>query len=446
MGLRILLFIMILIFSLLGYLTYLNHEILVSIFLVQGKPLSTSLSAVIIISFASGALIVFFASLVRDLRKGWRDLKGEKKAKQRENLQEEIVKGLTSLSKGDLKSAKDRLTHVVKGDPRNLDIYEQLSDIHASQGELEEAIELLEKALAIDSHHTGMLLKKARLYKRIGNLKLATDLLEQVRAIDPVDLEALMELRDLYRRQEKWPEALRLQERIAKVSKKDTDVLREKRFGLGLKYEYAQSLTNYGDDESLAKALKLCKEMIKDQKQFEPAYVLLGDIYQKQRHWAEAGKILGKGFRVSKSAVFLLRLESLYLKRDDSKTLLKIYRRILETNPDNRDISFLYSKLCLKLDMLDEAMDELVELKKRGNDLAVIHGLMAEVFARKGQLEEAVREYERSRELMTSPQLPFSCRFCQKQSFEWTALCPFCNEWNAYFQVGEERIPSDTQI
>jgi len=442
--LRILLLAVIVLFSLLGYVTYLNHEIRVTFFLIQGRPLTTSLPAVITISFAAGALIVLTGGLIRDFVKGWKELKRGKKGKKKEALQAEIAQGLTSLYQGDVENATIHLTKALRRDPENLDIYAKLSDIHAGQGKLKEAIEILERAWAVDSSNAKILFKKARLYDQMGNLAMAIDTLEKVLALDPNNRAALTNLRDVYLQQEDWKQAVNVQKSILRVTKNDVDASREKSMYLGLKYEYAQSSMLGGDNGALERALRLCKEIIKQQKGFQPAYVLLGDIYQKQKRWVEAGKILGKGFHVSKGIIFLLRLEGLYLKRNDQKTLLKIYRRILENNPDNTVIQFFYSRLCLRLHMLDEAMDELVEIKKRQEDSVALHGLMAEVFAQKGRLEDAVREYKRTSELANSLRLPFICGSCGRESSNWIARCSSCNQWNTYFLEGEEKSSTTT--
>ena len=379
------------------------------------------------------------AGLIRDLMEGWKELKRDRETKKKEALQAEIAKGLNLLSKGDAGRGLIHLTNALERDPENLDIYARLSDIHASQGRLKEAVEVLEKAWAIDSDNEEILLKKARLYDQIGNSLMAIDTLKKVLAMDPNNLTALMDARGVYVKGENWKEAFGVQKKILRTIKSDTNASQEKRLYLGLKYEYAQSLTREGNEGSLEKALRLCREIIKQQKEFLPAYILLGDIYQKQNRWVEAGKILGKGFHVSRSVTFLLRLEDLYLKRDDRKTLVRIYRRALENNPDNLVIPFVYSGLCLKLKMLDEAMDEIVEIKKRRKDTAALHGLMAEVLAEKGQMDKAVREFRRTVELAGSLRLPFVCRSCQRESGEWVARCPSCNQWNTYFLEGEEK-------
>ncbi len=445
MRLRILLFVVIVLFSLLGYITYLNHETSTTLFLIQGKPLTTSLPAVIIVSFAAGALIVFVAGLIRDLFEGLKEFRRERRARRREALHVEIAKGLDFLTRGEVEKSRIHLTSALKRDPKNQDIYGRLSDIHASQGDLKEAVKVLERALAINSRNVEILLKKARLHDNLGNMAMAIEALERALIVSPNNQTALTELRDLYLRQKNWKEALSYQEKIMKILRSEMEDSEENSLYLGLKYEYARSLARDGNEESLDRALRLSKEIIKQEKRFQPAYILMGEIYQNQKQWAEAGRILGKGFRVSRSVIFLRHLEDLYLKRDDPKTLLKIYRRTLESNPENLVIPFFYSQLCLKLNMLDEAMDELVEVQRRGKEIPAIHGLIAEVFVQKGQPEEAVREYKKIVELTDSLRLAFFCESCGRESTDWSARCPACKRWNTYFQEGEEASSRDME-
>jgi tetratricopeptide (TPR) repeat protein len=436
--LRILLLFVILLFSLLGYVTFLNHEIQVTLFLVQGKPVTTSLPAVIIISFASGALIIFIAALIRDLVEGWRELRGERKGKKGEALQAEIAKGLGFLFRGNVDRGRIHLANALKRDPENLAIYAKLSDIYANQGNLTEAIEILKRAEVIDSKNQEILLKRARFSKEMGNTEMAVDSLEKVVATNPNNRSALIDLRDAFLQQKKWKKALETQRNLLRIGKSDdANVSREKRLHRRLKYEYARALTLEGNEESLEKALRLCKEIIKQEKGFQPAYVLLGDIYEKQKRWVEAGRTFGRGFHVSRRAVFLLRLEDLYLKRDDSKTILKIYRRALENDPNNTVIPLLYSRLCLKLEMLEEAMDEAVEMQRRGQDTPALHGIMAEIFTHRGQLDAAVREYKKASKHAGFLKFAFVCRSCQKESTDWLGHCPACSQWNTYVLKGE---------
>jgi tetratricopeptide (TPR) repeat protein len=445
MLLRTILFFVILLFALFGYITYLNHEIPVTVFLLKGRPLTTSLPALVIISFASGALIVFLGSLARDLAAGWRELMRGRRLKREETVQAEIAKGLHWLLKGNGERAENHLNRALKMDPQNTDVCVKLSDAHASQGRLNEALEILDRAWGIDPENDEILLKKARLYNQMGNSPMAIDTFERVLARDASNRTALVDARDICLQQENWEKALRVQEDILKIIKNEGDGSREKSLYLGIKHECARSLIREATEASMERSLRLCREMIKQQRDFQPAYILMGEIYQKQRRWVEAARIFGRGFRLSKSAIFLLRLEDLYLKREDRKTLLKIYRRTIEKNPENTIFSYFYARLCLRLNMYDEAMDELVEIEKRRKGMAQLHGLMAQVLAAKGHLEEAIREYRTASELANSQRFPFRCRRCHRESTEWTARCPSCHEWNTYFLEGEDASTAGIQ-
>ena len=443
--LRIALLIVIVLFSALGYLTYLNHEVPVTLFLIQGRPLTTSIPAVMIVSFASGALIVFVAGLMRDLLEGWRQLRKGRKEKKDESVHGDIAKGLTLLAQGDTDRAQTHLTSALRRDPENPDLCIRLSDLFAAQGRLNEAIDMLDRAWALDSSNREILFKKTKLYDQMENRSLVISNLKKLLAMDPGNLRALVELRDIHLREEHWEKARALQRKLMREKRNGADIGREKNRYLGITYEYARSLPAKGDDGALEKSIRLCKEIIKHHRGFLPAYLLIGEIYQKQQRWVEAGRILGRGFRVSKHVIFLLRLEDLYLKRNDRKTLLKIYRRILETNPGNTIFPFFYARLCLRLNMLDEAMDELVEIKDRREQMASLHSLMADIFARKGRTEHAVRAYKTATELAGYEEPLFVCRFCREESTAWVARCPSCSQWNGYDLAIQEDEP-DSQV
>ncbi len=70
--LRVLLLLIIVLFSFFGYITYLNHGIRVSLSLIQGRPISTSLPTLILVSFAAGALVIFLVGIIRDAIEGWK--------------------------------------------------------------------------------------------------------------------------------------------------------------------------------------------------------------------------------------------------------------------------------------------------------------------------------------------------------------------------------------
>jgi tetratricopeptide (TPR) repeat protein len=213
-------------------------------------------------------------------------------------------------------------------------------------------------------------------------------------------------------------------------------------FYLGLKYEYAQGLVDRGGEDHLESALKEAKEIVRERKNFEPGFVLLGDIYLRKGKWASAGKVWGKSFTRFKSVIFLLRLEELYLSREDPDTLFRIYQRAFRYDPDNWVIGFFYAKLCLRLEMLDEALEEINTISLRQKDFPALHRLLAEIYLHKKDFSRAAQEFEKTFELSGTSYLPFVCNVCERESKEWTAYCPQCHRWSTYTIKEVEKITS----
>jgi lipopolysaccharide biosynthesis regulator YciM len=158
--------------------------------------------------------------------------------------------------------------------------------------------------------------------------------------------------------------------------------------------------------------------------------------------WASAGKVWGKSFSRFKSIVFILRLEDLYLGRGDPSTLLRIYERVLRHGSDNWVVAFFYAKLCLRLEMLDEALEVINEISLKVKDFPALHRLLAEIYLHKKDFGRAAQEFEKTFELSGTSYLPFSCSVCKRESIEWVAYCPQCHQWSTYNLQEEERTIS----
>jgi tetratricopeptide (TPR) repeat protein len=242
---------------------------------------------------------------------------------------------------------------------------------------------------------------------------------------------------------QKWEEAIRIQKTILKLTKGKRAEEEETLFYLGLKYEHARDLLNRGNEKGLQDALKEAKEIIREEKTFQPGFLLLGDIYLRMGRWASAGKVWGKSFARFKSIVFILRLEELYLGREDPSTLLRIYQRALKQNPEHWEIAFFYAKLCLRLEMLDEALEEIDEISLRIKDFPALHRLLAEIYLHKKDFSRAAQEFEKTFELTGTSYIPFVCTSCERESREWIAYCPQCGQWGTYtIKEGEEMTRS----
>jgi tetratricopeptide (TPR) repeat protein len=334
--------------------------------------------------------------------------------------------------RGNLAKAKTHFAEVLKRDPSQIDLYLRLSEIALKEGNDEEALHWLERARLIDMRNVDILLREVELYQRMKRFDEAIRTLNRAIGMDETNLKALKCLRGIHLEGRKWEEAIKTQKSILKLTKGKMAEEEETSFYLGLKYEHARGLLNQGGEDPLESALKETKEIVRERKNFQPGFVLLGDIYLRMGRWASAGKVWGKSFTRFKSPIFLIRLEDLYLSREDPGTILRIYQRAFKYDPENWVIAFFYAKLCLRLEMLDEALEEINEISLSQRDFPALHRLLAEIYLHKKDFGKAAQEFEKTFELSGTSYLPFICTACKRESKEWIAYCPQCHQWSTY--------------
>lgn len=421
------LFIVIGFFLWLSYLNPLGVE-----FHFFGKTFETDLSILMISSFVLGAMLVFIGFLARDAKQAFENYLQSHQKRKEESLKEELNKGMDVFLRGDLAKAKTHFAEVLKRDPTQIDLYLRLSEIALREGKDQDALHWLGRAELIDMKNIEILLHQAEVYQRMKRFDEAIRALTRAIGLDETNITALKSLRQIYQTSRRWEEAIRIQKSILKLIKGKQAEEEETLFYLGLKYESARDLLNRGGEQNLENALKGVKEIVRERKTFQPGFVLLGDIYLRMGRWTSAGNVWGKSFTRFKSIVFMLRLEELYLNREDPSTLLRIYQRVLKHNPENWVLNFFYAKLCLRLEMLDEALEEINEISLRVKDFPAIHRILAEIYLHKKDFGRAAQEFEKTFELSGTSYLSFFCATCERESKEWTAYCPQCHQWSTY--------------
>jgi len=437
---KLLLIIILIVMSVFCYLSLVNP--LDVEFHFFGETIPTDLSILMISSFVLGAMLVFISTLTRDAKRALKDYFNSREKRKEESIKEELNKGMDVFLRGNLAKAKTHFVEVLKRDPTQIDLYLRLSEIAVQEGHDQDALHWLGRAELIDMKNIDILLRQSAVYQRMKRLDEAIRVLNRAVGLDETNLNALKSLRQIYLDSRRWEEAIRIQRSILKFTKGKQAEEEENLFYLGLKYERARDLLSRGGEKNLENALKEIKETVRERKTFEPGFVLLGDIYLRMGRWASAGKVWGKSFTRFKSIVFILRLEELYLSREDPSTLLRIYQRALKHDPENWVLAFFYAKLCLRLEMLDEALEEINEISLRVKEFPAVHRLLAEIYLHKKDFGRAAQEFERTFELSGTSYLSFFCTTCERESKEWIAYCPQCHQWSTYtIKEAEKAIP-----
>jgi lipopolysaccharide biosynthesis regulator YciM len=391
----------------------------------------------LVASFLIGAFIIFFIYSVRDVSRVFR---GRKEKREKEQLWDLFYSANDALFKDDLPKAEKQIMSYLKRKSDDPKAYLKLAEIYQKGGKVKKAIETLEKARGLKRDQLEILFMEAQIFKTAKDYPGAIKTFKEIIAINPRNRDALRELRNIYIEEKGWEEALKLQQRIIKMTPKAA-IDQEKKLQQGLQYERARRIADRGKE---GEGIKEVKEILKENPSFIPARVLLGDLMRQAGKMKDAIRAWQKGFRETREIIFLNKLEDLYLAEEHPRGIINIYLDAMEKNPDNIVIPFFYARLCLRLEMIDEALEKLKDMESNLSDHPSYHYVLAEVYSHRGDYEQAAGEYREGLRLEGgATYVPYRCSNCQREVKNWLPLCPQCGQWGTYTACtkGEMKVP-----
>lgn len=430
------LFLLFLLFYL--YIDHLNPEN-VKLYFGYGKFYETSVAAYVVASFILGVIFSIIISFFYDLKKlivGWRE---DRKGRKKDEFKELFEKAKSYEMRGDREKAIESLNRLIRRVPDMEDTYMHLSDLYVSAKDYNKAIETLELAETYLGKRESILLKRVKVRIIAKDTQKIENELKEALQLNESNLETLIMLRDFYISGKSWDEAYEVEKRVKKFIKTEDENLRV----LGIRYEKAETLFNKKFEANSEAIIKELKEIISENKRFIPSYILLAEAYKRTGKLNEAGRVYGRGYSKTGHIVFLLKMEDLYIDRGNPEVILKIYRRILDISPKNYLVSFLYARLCLRLEMIDEAIDMLNTLFAEGLDFKGLHKAMAEAYIHRGEMENAVEEFRKAFPA-EHVYIPFICTNCQAKKVEWVNFCENCNSWDTVSVKKEDFLHTES--
>ncbi|MBN1958741.1 MAG: tetratricopeptide repeat protein [Desulfuromonadales bacterium] len=386
-------------------------------------PTTIMLICVLLLGLLIGNGVHIFSAFLLSFR-NW---KGGRRQKKAEEISSIYRSGVGRLLSGDLKKARTLLQKAVDRDPQRVDSHLALASVALQEGNTQEGIDLLQKARDLDPKGLEVLFKLATTFEEAGRLEEAMGIYKELLSSDGDNRKAMRALRDIQMDLGAWQEALELQKKIIKVSsgpKADT----EKTTLLHLRYEVARQNFENGERDL---AIETCRDIIKKDAGFTPARVTLGDAYRQAGRNEEAVRIYQDGYKALKKSVFLARLEDHYLHAEDPAALLAFYRSQMQADAEDLLLKLYLGRLCLRLEMVDEAMQHLTDLETSNVEFTKLHLLLAEAQRRRNHIEEAVSEYQKALGIDHHLRLGFVCESCNAKFSEWHSRCPECKTWDS---------------
>ena len=391
--------------------------------------------------FFAGVVIAVLNSLLVDARRAWLEMKSRKEKKLLSLADENYKKGSELLVKGETAGARELIEKALKAKPSETGMIISLSETYMRENRPSEAVKVLESGFLGNSSSIGILNSLARCASDSGDVMRATKALEEVVKLDPRNLYALRRLRDFRIKESLWNDAADLQKKIVESEKDEATRKKDKKLLTGLLFE---SASRYCSDGKLADALIKLKEVLRNDDVFMPAHVLLGDVLARQGNTANAIKVWEKArVKFPKSEALMLRLEDIYISESAPERILEKYKKEIHANPTDYNLRLLLSRLYLRLEMVDNAIEELEAMANEGVEGYYHHVLLGEAYLRRNQSAKAAHLFQKALGMDREFSPAFACSSCSSTAQAWAPRCPSCGEWNALAMKG---VPAPARI
>jgi len=392
-----------------------------------GAEFELSPVTLVLISMACGAVIATFVVGLQQtahLILNWRSNRLVRRKEKVDTLHRDGTHAFMS------KRTLEAITLLEKAlaiDPNRVDSLLWLGNIYRSERNFPEAIRLHQHAQRVDDRNIEVLLELGKDLEDAKRYEEALQALQQILKIEPDNLTALIRKRNLNIRMERWSEALEIQHRLLKANLPAPEKQAEAALLVGCMYEVGRQLLERGHPD---KARRYFRGAIKKDRSFLPAYIGIGEILIHEGKPKDAVEIFKKVYSRTRSVIILHRLEELFLDQGEPSEIIRVYQEALQQDPQNPVLQFYLGKLYYRLEMVDEAFDQLSMIEGPQDHLLDYHKIMANLYLRKQHFEEAIVELKKALSFKKRVVVPYICTQCQQESVEWSGRCRRCAKWN----------------
>jgi lipopolysaccharide biosynthesis regulator YciM len=253
-------------------------------------------------------------------------------------------------------------------------------------------------------------------------------------------LRASRRLRALHMDAQRWEEALDVHKKI--LAQFPSEISNAEK-GQGLALNYQAGLQKVESDQ-FKDAAQIFQQVLKDDKDFVPAYLSLGRCMILQDQEAQGIEIWLEGFRATGEGTFLQEIEDYFIQLGKPEEGLAVLRRVAATSKHPTTAKFFLGKMLYRLEILDEALELFQEVRSQVVYSPVLFFFMAKIHSRRGRSEAALNEYRQLLRNLGVLRLRFECAVCNHKTADYADRCENCGSWNSsHFLFKESDLPDD---
>ncbi|MCL5884737.1 MAG: tetratricopeptide repeat protein [Deltaproteobacteria bacterium] len=427
MAVRLLFLLFVIILVAFSYISLLNGQH-VPFYLSATRQIEVTVSELAILAFSLGAAMVILGTLVKDVTQASLNWKERREKQRKEAARARVAKAADLFQRGDLDEAAKELQRSLSVNPDDREALDLLSRVETERKNPLEAVKALTRMKQIDPSDLSVYFRLASLYRAMNDLTSAHSLLASIEDAGGDNPRAWEGLRDIHLARGEMVQAYAMQKKLIKHKGKAAPPADRALFN-GLRYEKALKRLADGKADDAERRLR---DLIKEEPPFAAAFVALAESLRGRGNIDEATALLLQGFRATRNAVFLIKLEDLGIETERPQAMIGIYADLLHEFPSDFEVNLFAGKFYLRLEMNDEAVEQFLKAELLDPERESLHILLAEAFRRRGRYESACQHYQRAFGYKRRYLVPFRCAECGTSTIKWTARCPSCGVWNGF--------------
>lgn len=393
---------------------------------VGSKGWEAPVVLVIFIAFLLGLALPYLVGLIKNTLFLFKNIQDNKDKKNLERAEILLQKAKKAFTFGNKTEGELHLREALSLKSKSTEAYVLLLKYYIDEKDLEKVFALLDNLPPAMASHVEILFYKVKALMAKESYDRAIDVARDIAAREnTVELKKL--LRDAYIACESWEKAIEVQEEILKMAGK-SEKEAEKASSARLEYELARKMIKSGEEDN---AIKKLKDLIKKLPEYTQPYVSLGKLYWKKGDKNLAQETWNRGYEKTGNIFFLFLFEDYCLKDGEPQKIIDVYSNALNKDPENAVLTMFFGKLYLRLEMMEEAVEMLNKASELNVDSTYNDMMMGEALFRQGSYREAGQKFKSAMGFTRRILIPFKCRSCGRESFDWCCTCSSCGAWDA---------------
>jgi len=385
-------------------------------------------AAFFFVSLASMAVPIIFG-LLRDVKRLLDSVTRRRTLRRQKEMERLYLLGTEAILSGREERALEHFSAVLQRDPNHFDALLKAGDVCREMGRNREAVDYHRRALRARETDLRPLFALVEDYEKMGDGAAQRENLTRIIEKKPKRaLTAYRKLRTLLVREQDWEAALEIQEKIEGILG-ETGMKRPDRiFSLGIPYQLA---CRHAAEERPREAVAILRKLVKAAPGFVPAAWKLGKVLVAMGDADEAIQTWRRGFEETSAPIFLTTLEDHFLQMEEPERAIEVFKQLAWRAKREVVPRFFLGKLYYRLEMLDEALDVFRTLRSRLSYAPTIHFYIARILERRGDPQQATREYSNLLNQLDPLRMEYRCATCSTRYSAWRDLCDTCGEWNS---------------